>query len=80
VEEDIPLIKTEDRLSRNLKPKALESHLGLRLASLASQRVEANAVLCLDLSAVRKEYAEKIEYLDQVWDGSEREVHAGYWL
>ena len=80
LEEDIPLIKTEDRLSRNLKAKALESHLGPRLASLASPRVEANAVLCLDLSDVRKEYAEKMEYLDQVWDGSEGEVHAGYWL
>jgi hypothetical protein len=42
--------------------------------------VEANAVLCLDLSDVRKEYAEKMEHLDQVWDGSEGEVHAGYWL
>ena len=55
LEEDIPLIKTEDRLSRNLKAKALESHLGPRLASLAGRRVEANAVLGLDLSDVRKE-------------------------
>jgi hypothetical protein len=80
LEEDFPLIKTEDRLSRHLKAKALESHLGPRLASLASRRVEANAVLCLDLSDVRKAYAEKMEYLDQVWDGSQGEVHAGYWL
>lgn len=80
LEEDIPLIKTEDRLSRNLKAKELESHLAPRFTSLASRRVEANAVLCLDLSDVRKEYAEKMEYLDQVWDGSEGEVHAGYWL
>jgi hypothetical protein len=42
--------------------------------------VEANTVLCLDLSDVRKEYAEKMEYLDRVWDCSEGEVHAGYWL
>lgn len=80
LEEDIPLIKTENRLSRNLKGKKLESHLAPRLASLGSRRVEANSVLCLDLSDVRKEYAKKMEYLDQVWDGSEGEVHAGYWL
>jgi len=80
LEEDIPLIKTEGRLSRNLKAKKLEGHLGPRLASLGSRRVEANTVLCLDLSDVRKEYAEKMEYLDQVWDGSGGEVHAGYWL
>jgi hypothetical protein len=80
LEEEIPLIKTEDRLSRNLKAKALESHLNERLVKLGSRRVEATSVLCLDLSDVRKEYAEKMEYLDQVWDGSEGEVHAGYWL
>ena len=80
LEEEIPLIKTEDRLSRNLKAKALESHLSERLVGLGSRRVEANTVLCLDLSDVRKEYAEKMEYLDQVGDGSEGEVPAGYWL
>jgi len=80
LEEDIPLIKTEGRLSRNLQAKKLERHLGSRLASLGHRRVEANTVLCLDLSDVRKEYAEKMEYLDQVWDGSEGQVHAGYWL
>jgi hypothetical protein len=80
LEEEIPLIKTEDRLSRNLKAKELESHLGERLVSMGSRRVEADSVLCLDLSDVRKEYAQKMEYLDQVWDGSEGEVHPGYWL
>jgi Transposase DDE domain len=80
LEEDIPLIKTEDRLSRNLKAKELEGHLGERLVEMGSRRVETNTVLCLDLSDVRKEYAEKMEYLDQVWDGSEGEVHPGYWL
>jgi hypothetical protein len=80
LEEDFPLIKTEDCLSRDLKAKALEGHLGPRLPSLASRRVDANAVLCLDLSNVRKAYAEKMEYLDQVRDGSHGEVHASYWL
>lgn len=80
LKEEIPLIKTEDRLSRNLKAQELEGHLSERLASLGSRRVEANTVLCLDLSDVRKEYAEKMEHLDQIWDGSEGEVHAGYWL
>jgi hypothetical protein len=80
LEEEIPLIKTEDRRSRNLQAKELEGHLSEGLARLGSRRVEGNTVLCLDLSDVRKEYAEKMEYLDRVWDGSEGEVHAGYWL
>lgn len=80
LQEEIPLIKTEDRLSRNLGAQFLEAHLAERLAKLASRRVGSNTVLCLDLSDVRKEYAKKMECLDQVWDGSEGEVHAGYWL
>ena len=70
LKEAIPLIKTEDRLSRNLKAVELESRLSERLAELGSGRLETNDVLCLDLSDVRKEYAEKRQYLDQVWDGA----------
>jgi hypothetical protein len=66
------LIKTEDRLSRNLQAEELESHLSERLVELGSRRVEADTVLCLDLSDMRKEYAEKMEYLDEVWDGQKK--------
>jgi len=78
--EEIPLLKTEDRLSRNLQAEELETHLAQGLLRLGSRRVESNTVLCLDLSDVRKEYARKMEFLDQVWDGSAGEVHPGYWL
>ena len=80
LKEEIPLIKVEDRLSRNLKAVALEAELAPQLAKMASQRVSANTVLCLDLSDIRKEYAKKMEYLAPVHDGSTGEVHAGYWL
>jgi hypothetical protein len=80
LKEEIPLIKTEDRLSRNLKAVELEAELTPQLAKVASRRVEANTVLCLDLSDIRKEYAKKMEYLAPVHDGSTGEVHAGYWL
>jgi hypothetical protein len=80
LKEELSLIKTEDRLSRNVKAEDLEDHLSERVAELGSRWVERNPVLCLNLSDVYKEYAEKMEYLDQVWDGSEGEVHAGYWL
>jgi hypothetical protein len=80
LQENIPLIKTEDRLSRNLADPELEVHLSQRLARLGSPRVGRNTVLCLDLSDVRKEYARKMEYLTEVRDGSTGETHAGYWL
>ena len=57
LQEKIALIKTEDRLSRNLAAEELEIHLLERLARLGSRRVESNTVLCLDLSDLRKEYA-----------------------
>ena len=80
LQEQIPLIKTEDRLSRNLKAKRLETELTAQLAQMASLRIQANTVLCLDLSDVRKEYAKKMEHLAMVHDGSTGEMHAGYWL
>jgi hypothetical protein len=80
LKEEIPLIKTEDRLSRNLKAAQLEAELAPQLVSMASRRVETNTVLCLDLSDIRKEYARKMEYLTTVHDGSSGELHAGYWL
>jgi hypothetical protein len=80
LQEEIALIKTEDRLSRNLKAKPLERELGAQIAQMASQRIQPNTVLCLDLSDIRKEYAKKMEYLAPVHDGSSGEIHAGYWL
>src|ERR1700684_33245 len=80
LKEEIPLIKTEDRLSRNLKAAELEAELAPQLAAMAGRRVENNTVLCLDLSDIRKEYARKMEYLTTVHDGSSGELHAGYWL
>jgi Transposase DDE domain len=80
LKEEIPLIKTEDRLSRNLGAVELEAELTPQLAKMASQRITADTVLCLDLSDVRKEYAQKMEYLATVHDGSTGEMHPGYWL
>jgi hypothetical protein len=80
LQETIPLIKTEKRLSRNLGAEELEIHLSQRLATMGSRKVGRDTVLCLDLSDVRKEYARKMEYLDRVYDGSTGEVHEGYTL
>jgi hypothetical protein len=43
--EGIPLIKTEDRLSRNLRAKELEAHLRTALLCLGGQRVQTHTVL-----------------------------------
>ena len=78
--ETIPLIRTEKRLSRNLKHAEIEKELTSQLVSMASTRICDDTVLALDLSDIRKEYARKMEHLATVWDGSTGETHAGYWL
>src|SRR5438094_9227960 len=80
LQEELPLLKTEDRLSRNLQAEELETHLRQGLLRLGRRRVDTNTGLCLDLSHVRKEYARKMEFLEQVWHGHAGEVHRGDWL
>src|SRR5215831_3770818 len=80
LKEDIPLIETEKRLSRNLKAEELERELTPQLVRMGSQRVRPNTVLALDLSDIRQEYAQKMEYLATVRDVSSGELHQGYWL
>ena len=80
LQEKIPLIRTEKRLSRNLRSTELEEELTPQLVRMGSQRVQPNTVLALDLSDVRKEYAQKMENLATVRDGSTGELHKGYWL
>ena len=52
--EAIPLIRTEKRLSRNLKHAELEAELSTKLVEMASVRIHEDTVLALDLSDIRK--------------------------
>ena len=80
LQEKIPLIRTEKRLSRNLKSAELEKELTPQLVRMGSSRIQPNTVLALDLSDVRQEYAQKMENLAMVRDGSAGELHLGSWL
>ena len=80
LKEDIELIRTEKRLSRNLKSAELEKELTPQLVRMGSLRIQPNTVLALDLSDIRKEYAQKMENLAMVRDGSTGELHQGNWL
>jgi hypothetical protein len=80
LQEKIVLIRTEKRLSRNLKSAELEKELTPQLVRMGSSRIQPNTVLALDLSDIRKDYAQKMENLATVRDGSAGELHKGYWL
>ncbi len=45
---------------------------------LASGHIGRDTLLILDLSDIRKKYADKMEYLTVVRDGSENELGNGY--
>jgi hypothetical protein len=78
--EDIRLIKTENRLSRNVSGSDLSDVLNRRLGWMGSSRVKQDTVLALDLSDLTKKYAKKLEYMARVRDGSEKKLSDGYWL
>jgi hypothetical protein len=79
--EEIPLIKTETRLSRNLGRMDLTESINGRLIAEGGKRIQQETVIALDLSDLDKPYAEKMEYLALVRDGSTGERKSkGYWL
>jgi hypothetical protein len=80
LEESIPLAKTETRLSRNLGRPELERHVGTAVLREGAGRVGPRTLLVLDLSDIAKPYAEKMEYLARVRDGSTGAIADGYWL
>jgi hypothetical protein len=79
LESHVSLKKIEERFSRQLFKSRIWDCLHQRILSVASNRVKDKTLLILDLSDVKKKYAEKMEYLTKVHDGSEDEIVDGYW-
>lgn len=80
LDEPVDLIKTEWRLSRNLQQEDLTDRVNEVLIKDGSKRVGEDTVLALDLSDINKPFAQKMEYLAWVWDGSRGEVARGFWI
>ncbi len=78
--EEIALKKTIDRLSRQLSREGLEEHLGERIIKEGSSRIYEDTLLIVDPSDLSKRYAQKMEYLACIRDGSEGKIGKGYWL
>jgi hypothetical protein len=79
LEERIPLRKTQYRLCRQLGRRGLWARIADSLSQMASSRVKEETLLVLDISDIAKKYAEKMEYLALVHDGSEGSLANGYW-
>ena len=70
LEEPIALIKTETRLSRNLARPELAASVGEAVLAEGAGRIGERTLLILDLSDIAKPYAEKMEHLARMRDGS----------
>lgn len=79
LQEDIALIKTEQRLSNNLMRPELEEIVQHNVLEMASRHITKDTLLIIDPSDVSKKYAKKMEYLSTVRDGSAHDLARGYW-
>ena len=80
LEEDIPLHATHKRLSRNLADKSLGDHIQRQVLDLGAKRITKKTLIIVDPTDLQKKYAEKMQYLAQVRDASEKTIGKGYWL
>ncbi len=79
--EPIPLIKTEDRLSRNLDDQDFTEEINNnQICRLGSRNVLDDMVIAVDPGDIRKRHAPRMECLCKIHDGSEHEIGDGYWL
>jgi hypothetical protein len=78
LKEDQPLIKTEDRLSRNLDDGDFTDPISGEICRLGASKVTDDMVIAIDPGDIRKKHAKKMEFLGKVRDGSENEIGEGY--
>jgi hypothetical protein len=78
LDEEIKLIKTEQRLSRQLSTEDLTDHFNESVIKEGANKIKRDTVLAWDLSDIQKPFAKKMDLLSEVWDGSEKEVGLGY--
>lgn len=77
--EKIDLIKTIDRLSRQLDRSGLWDIVTSKILRLARDKIDEKTLLVVDISDITKPYARQMEYLSRVRDGSKGELADGYW-
>jgi hypothetical protein len=78
--EPIRLIKTENRLSRNLDDRDFTKEINAQICRLGSAKVLDDMVIAIDPGDIRKRHALSMEYLCKIHDGSNHEIGDGYWL
>ena len=78
LDEDIPLGKTENRLSRNLAEEGMAGTVLRIIAEEAAKHIRQDSFIAIDPTDIRKYYAEKMQYLACVRDGDTGEIGKGF--
>ena len=79
LDEGIALHKTITRLSNQLQRPGLLEHIEKRIIEEGARRVQQETLLIIDISDIVKPYAEKMQYMARVRDGSSGSLGDGYW-
>jgi hypothetical protein len=77
--EAIALQKTINRLSQQLRRPGLLEHIEEALMREGARKINKDTLLVVDVSDITKPYAEKMEYMAKVRDGSTKVLGDGYW-
>jgi len=77
--ERISLKKVEERLSHHLATPGLGDAVQQQLVVQAARRISCQTLLVVDITDLRKSYAQAMPYLEWVRDGSSGELVPGYW-
>ncbi len=78
LDEEIPLKKIEERLSRNLLCEHLYETVSECIAMEGAKHIGKDTLIVVDPTDIRKLYAKKMPYLARVRDGSSGEIGNGY--
>ena len=78
LQEEVALGYTIKRLSRNLKQMEITDSVNSYMSSQRLHHLESEEIIAIDGGDIRKNYAEKMEYLHRVYDGSEKQICNGY--
>lgn len=80
LQEAIPLIKTENRLSRNLSQIDFSDYINAELLRLGDRHVSEHMVIGIDPGDINKPYAQAMEHMCSIYDGDKKSPAQGYHL
>lgn len=80
LQESIPLIKTENRLSRNLEDMDMTDHINRQILRWGKDKLNDEMVIAIDPGDIMKPYAKDMEYLCNIYDGDKHQQAKGYHL